>query len=54
MNDDWRSRNTLTAREALKIAGAILGLLFACILLMWILTKAFHHSPEPPPPTAEK
>lgn len=54
MNDDWRSRNTLTGRDALKVALAILGLLAACIALAWVLTKSLHRPPPPPPSAVEK
>ena len=39
MNDDWRSRNKMTSRDAVKAAAAILGLLAACILVLWVLTR---------------
>jgi hypothetical protein len=38
-NKDWRSRNKMTAREGVKVALAILGLMAACILAVWILGK---------------
>jgi len=41
MNDDWRSRNTMTGREALKVAATILALLASCILVAWVVTKTF-------------
>lgn len=55
MNNDWRSRNTMTGRDALKIAAAILGLLFACIMVAWVGTKLLR-PPQPEgqaPPPAE-
>jgi hypothetical protein len=39
MSDDWRQRNNMTGREAMKAAVAILGLLAACILVLWVLTR---------------
>lgn len=50
MNDDWRSRNTLTGRDALKVAVAVLGLLAACIAVAWVVTKSLR--PSPPQPAA--
>jgi hypothetical protein len=47
MNDDWRSRNTLSGRDAAKAAAVILGLLFGCILLLWVVTRAL--KPDQPP-----
>ena len=38
MDDDWRSRNKMSSREGVKAAAAILGLLAACILVLWLLT----------------
>ena len=55
---DWRSRNTMTPREMAKVAGAILGLLFVCIMIAWVVTKATRPGPLPEPeikpPTAEE
>jgi hypothetical protein len=53
MNNDWRSRNTMTGRDALKAAAAILGLLFACILLAWIATKLLRSKETPSPPRSD-
>ena len=39
MDDDWRTRNKMSSREAVKAAAAILGLLAACILILWALTR---------------
>jgi hypothetical protein len=49
MNGDWRSRNTMTGREALKAAAAILGLLFACILAGWVVTRLMRPPADPAP-----
>lgn len=52
MNDDWRSRNTMKGSDALKAAAAILGLLFACIMLAWVATKLLRPpQPASPPPS---
>jgi hypothetical protein len=51
--NNWRSRNTLAGRDALKAAGVILGLLATCIALTWVLTKSFHR-PPPPIPAMDK
>ena len=52
MSDNWRSRINMTGRDALKVAGAVLGLLFGCILLMWVATKAFRSAGPPGPDPA--
>jgi hypothetical protein len=44
MNDDWRSRNNLSGRDALKAAAAIMGLLIGCILLVWVTTRLLRPS----------
>ena len=59
MSDDWRSRNTMTPREMAKVAGAILALLFICIMIAWVVTKATRSEPPPqpdinPPPAGER
>ena len=51
MNEDRRSRNTFTGRDAAKAAAAILALLLVCIALGWIVTRP-RRSPEPPSPPA--
>jgi hypothetical protein len=53
MNGDWRSRNTMTGRDALKAAAAILGLLFACILVGWGVTRLMRPAPPANPVPAE-
>ena len=50
MNGDWRSRNTLSGRDAAKAAAAIIGLLFACILLACVVTKTLRPSRSQNPP----
>ena len=37
--NDWRERSNMKPREMLKVAAAILGLLFGCILVAWVLAK---------------
>ncbi len=37
--DDWRERSDMKPREMLKVAGAILGLLFGCSLVVWALAR---------------
>ena len=37
--NDWRKRTDFKPRDLLKVAAAILGLLFGCILLAWLLAK---------------
>jgi hypothetical protein len=49
MSDDWRSRSTMTAHDALKVAAAILGLLLACILLLWVATRFLRPAPPAAP-----
>ncbi len=39
MSDDWRSRNKMTGRDAMKVAGAILGLMAAVVLVIWVLSR---------------
>ena len=53
MNEDWRSRNTFTGRDAAKAAVTIIALLVLCIAAGWVVTRVFR-SPQPPspPPTA--
>jgi hypothetical protein len=51
MNNDWRSRNTMTGRDALRAASAILGLLIACILTAWLVTRALRPTQPQVPPT---
>lgn len=53
--NDWTSRIRMTKREMLKVAGAILGLLFGCILVIFLLSRFAHRgAPQPlgPPPAA--
>ena len=40
--NDWRNRSDFKPRDLLKVAAAILGLLFGCILLVWLLAKLAH------------
>ena len=37
--NDWRSRSDLNSRDLLKVAAAILGLLFGCVFLIWLVAK---------------
>ncbi len=37
--NDWRSRSNLNSRDMLKVAAAILGLLFGCVFLIWLVAK---------------
>jgi hypothetical protein len=37
--DDWRKRANFKPRDMAKVAGAILGLMFGCLLLVWLLAK---------------
>jgi hypothetical protein len=54
MNEDWRSRNTLSGSDAMKVAVAIIALLFACILLAWVVTKTLRPAQPAPGAPAEK
>jgi|GEM_PF-4797773 len=37
--NDWRSRNKMTGRDAVKVAGAILGLMAGILLVIWLLAR---------------
>ncbi len=37
--NDWRKRTNFKPRDMMKVAAAILGLLFGCIFLIWLLVK---------------
>ena len=37
--NDWRQRSNFKPRDLAKVAAAILGLLFGCIFLVWLLVK---------------
>ena len=45
--NDWRSKVTITRKDAYKAAGAILGLLFALIFAGWIISRFMRHEPPP-------
>lgn len=38
-DEEWRTRNKMSSREAMKAAAAILCLLAACIFVIWALTR---------------
>lgn len=53
--NDWWARANFGRREMMNVAGAILGLLAACVLVLWVLTRFLHRRevPQPPPPAAK-
>jgi hypothetical protein len=55
MNEDWRTRNTVSGSDALKAAAVILGLLFACIMIGWVVSRLLRSPPsaEPAPLPSE-
>ena len=46
---DWRSKVTMSWRDGVKVGAVILGLLFLCILVLWVVTR-FLRSDAPPHP----
>ena len=36
---DWQSKVTMSWRDGVKVALAILGLLFLCIMVLWVVTR---------------
>ena len=51
MNDRRPTGSSMSRGEALKAAVTIIGLLFACIALGWVVTRVLH-APQPPNPPA--
>ena len=49
MNTDWRSRNTMKARDAAKAAAVILGLLAAAVLAAWATSRMLRGSGDTAP-----
>ncbi len=39
MDDDWRTRNKMSSREAMKAAAAVLGLMVSCVFVLWVLAR---------------
>lgn len=37
--NDWRNRTNFKPRDLMKVAAVILGLLFGCIFLVWLLAR---------------
>jgi hypothetical protein len=37
--NDWRNKHDVKAGDMIKVAGAILGLLFGCVFLIWLVAK---------------
>ncbi len=37
--NDWRKRTEMKPRELMKVAAAILGLLFGILFLIWLLAR---------------
>ena len=46
--NDWRSKVQMSRRDGFKAAGVIIGLLFGCILAVWVLSRCMRHDPAPP------
>ena len=40
--NDWRSRNKMTGRDAMKAAAAVLGLMAGILLIIWVATRFLH------------
>jgi hypothetical protein len=49
MNDDWRSRIKMTKHDGLKAAVAIIGLMAACIVAVWLLGRVLRSNPPAQP-----
>ena len=37
--NDWRKRTEFKSRDFIKVAGAILGLLFGILFIIWLITR---------------
>ena len=51
MKDQRPIGSSISRRDAAKVAVTIIGLLFACIALGWVVTRVVR-SPQPPSPPA--